>query len=72
MQWYVLDLSALSNIVRNTHRTTQFGKNTDPDYRAAMRQRTHAAAEPFCTFSSTIFAAVAAAAAAELMAGMVA
>ena len=72
MPWRVLDLSALLNIVRNTHGSTQFGKNTDPHYRAAMRERTRVAAECLCIFSSTTFAAAASAAAAALMPGMVA
>ena len=57
----------------NTDGTTQPGKKTDyPDYCAAIGEQNHvAAAESFCTFSSTTFAAASAAAAA-LMAGMVA
>ena len=54
-----LDIGARSNVVRNTHGSAQPGKNTDPDYRPSVRERTHVAAECLCTFSSTTFAAVA-------------
>ena len=60
-------------MVRNTDGTTESGMNTDhPDYRAAIGERKHVAAECLYTFSSTTLAAAASAAAAALMAGMVA
>ena len=68
MPLHVLDLSALSIIVRNTHGTTHPGKITYyPDYRAAAREGKQIESFCFCTF-----AAAASAAAAAFMAGLVA